>query len=318
MSIFFIPALLSFLLKIYILILNLTRDKISIVFLSLIIIFALHNGIELFGYLSLFNSGDASAFFRPYYVITIYLISYLLLHSLSVTGYENKAVTSLLLLIATFLSSLVIFSDTIVMGYTSIGYSITATEGKYYSFLSAFILINLFTTVTVLIHRYRNAPTSLDAKPCLYSLYALAPIILAFSLTVIFKMAQIEFNAAGVVPIATTVFLVIVLKTEGQHKLSDIRKFLPLSLEKQTANNFMSTLDYYIAHQNEKDIFKTIHADIEKQIICYSLEKCSYNVSKTTKMMGLKNRSTLYSMMNRLNIDIKNLKINNSEVQIKS
>ena len=316
MSIFFIPALLSLLLKAYILMINLTRDKISIVFLSLMVIFAIHNGIELLGYISLFNSGDASAFFRPYYVITIYLISYLLLHSLTVAGYENRVITSAVLLIATLLASLIIFSNSIIEGYTSIGYSVTAIEGKYYSVLSAFILISLFTTTAVLIHGYKStATTALQAKRCLYSLYALAPIILAFALAFIFKIADIEFNAAGIVPIATTIFLIVLLTTEEQHKLTDIRKFLPLSLEKQTSNNFMSILDHYINHKNEKDIFKTIHSSIEKEIISYSLKKCDYNVSKTTKMMGLKSRSTLYSMMSRLDIDIKSLKTANIDVK---
>jgi len=83
---------------------------------------------------------------------------------------------------------------------------------------------------------------------------------------------------------------------------------MPLSLEKQTTNNFMELLDYYITHKNEDDVFKTIQVGVEREIIFYSLKKCDYNVSKTTKMMGLKNRSTLYSMMNRLDIDIKGMK----------
>lgn len=318
MSIFFIPALLSLLLKIYILIVNLTRDKISIVFLSLIIIFAIHNGVELFGYLSLFSNGDTSSFFRPYYVITLYLISYLLLHGLTVSGYENKVITSILLSSATLLSFLIIFSDSIIKGYTPIGYSVTAIEGEYYPILSAFVLISLFSTVVALLHGYRSASSSLHAKRCLYSLYALTPIILAFSLAFIFKMVRIEFNAAGIVPIATSIFLVVLLKTEERHKLSDIRKFLPLSLEKETSKNFMSILDHYINHKNEDDIFKTIQASIEKEVIFYSLKKCNYNVSKTTRMMGLTNRSTLYSMMNRLDIDIQNLKTKNNNLQTES
>jgi len=83
---------------------------------------------------------------------------------------------------------------------------------------------------------------------------------------------------------------------------------MPLSLEKEATKNFMSMLDYYIEHQNEDDAFKTVQVGVEREIIHYSLKKCDYNVTKTTKMMGLKNRSTLYSMMNRLDIDIKCIK----------
>ena len=308
MSVFFIPALISLLLKLYILIINFKLDKISIVFLSLIIIFALHNGIELFGYLSVFNNGDAGSFFRPYYVITLYLLSYLLLYGLTVSGYINRVITTSLLSLTTLLAGLVLFSDQIIIGYESIGYSVTAIEGKYYPVLSAFVLVNLSLTFGVLFYKYKNADSLLQSQRCLHSIYALTPIIFAFTLTVICKSLGIKFNAAVIVPIATTLFLIILLSNESRHKLSDIRKFLPLSLERQTSKNFMSILDHYITHGNEQDKFKTVQSRIEKEIIIYSLKKCDYNISKTTQLMGLRGRSTLYSMMKRLDINAKSLK----------
>ena len=307
MSIFFIPALISLLLKLYVLMKNVARDKISILFLSLIIVFALHNAVELFGYFSLLKNGHVPHFFRPYYVITIYLISYLLLHGLQVAGYINRLITSAVLSIATLLAGLIVFSNLIVEGHVRVSYTVTAIEGQYYSIFSAFIIISLIATTTTLIHGYKNANTSLQSQRCLYSLYALAPIILAFTIAIIGKITQINLTAAGIVPIATTLFLLIILKTESQHQLSDIRKFLPLSLEKKTSNNFMSILDHYMSHQNEENIFKTIQSNVEKEIISYSLEKCDYNVAKTTKMMGLKNRSTLYSMIKRHDINLKKI-----------
>ena len=72
---------------------------------------------------------------------------------------------------------------------------------------------------------------------------------------------------------------------------------------------------FFLACQNNKYkkgccVYKELQAGIEKEIINYSLEKCNNNVSATSKMMGLKNRSTLCSMMNRLGIDLGELKEN--------
>jgi len=113
-------------------------------------------------------------------------------------------------------------------------------------------------------------------------------------------------TAAGILPIATTIFLVIVLKTESKHELSDIRRLLPLSLERQTANSFLNLLDLYVKNGNKENVYKDLQRGIETEIVSYSLKKCNNNIADTAKMMGIRNRSTLYAMIKRLDIDLEN------------
>jgi len=108
-------------------------------------------------------------------------------------------------------------------------------------------------------------------------------------------------------------FLIIVLKTESKHKLSDIKRFLPMSLENQTANIFLEQLDFYVQNSKQENIYKSLHQNIEKEIISYSLMKCNHNVANTAKMMGIRNRSSLYAMIDRLNINLKDLKQNQTK-----
>ena len=136
-------------------------------------------------------------------------------------------------------------------------------------------------------------------------------MILVGALAMVFKIAEIEVNATGLVPIATAVFLGIILKTESKHKLSDLRRVMPLSAERQTTHNLMDLLDSYIQNGNQSNVYKELQAGIEKEIIMYSLNKCDNNITKTAKLMGLKNRSTLYSMMNRHGVNSKELKHQN-------
>ena len=81
-----------------------------------------------------------------------------------------------------------------------------------------------------------------------------------------------------------------------------------MSLERKTADNFLNMLDEYVQNSNQENVYKNLQASIEREIICYSLKKSNNNITHTANMMGLKNRSTLYSMLNRHGIDIQELK----------
>ncbi len=310
MSIFFVPALISLLFKAVILSYVLRGGRVSIIFLSLIVVFAIHNTIEFIGYFYLQNNQMVEILFRLYYVATTYVILYMLLHALSVSKLENKASVTALITIATALSGLMLFSDQVITGLYSIGYTVSALKGPHYWSFATFILISLCSSFGVLVYGYRTAQSQIDSVRCMHSMLALSPMLLVCAAAIIFKIADININATGLIPIATTLFLIIVVNTESKHKLSDLRRIMPLSAERETTNNLMDLLDNYIQNGNQSNVYKELQEGIEKEIIMYSLKKCDNNITYTAKMMGLKNRSTLYSMINRLDIDLKQVKQN--------
>jgi DNA-binding protein Fis len=313
MSIYFVPALVALIFKLFILAYVLRGGRVSIVFLSLIIIFALHNAIEIFGYFNVQRGDLANVYFLLYYVATVYVILYMLLHGLSVSKLENKIALTAFVALSTCLSGLILFTDLIIGGQYSIGYSVTAIKGPYYWAFAAYILITLSSGFFATLLGYKNATSQIDSIRCLHSMLALAPMTLVCAIAMIFKMTDVGVNATGLIPIATTLFLIIVLKTESKHKLSDLRRVMPLSPERETSNNFMDLLDSYIQSGDRCNVYKELQAGIEKEIIMYSIKKCDGNISKTTRMMGLKNRSTLYSMMTRLDMNLEELKQQNAD-----
>lgn len=303
------PALASLLFKLLVLVRTLRGKNVSILFLSLIAIFAFHSSVELIGYSQFLNNLSVDAFFRLYYVATIYLLMYILLHNLAISRLDNIFTTAGFVFISSALSILVLFTDIVVAGQYSIGYSVTAIKGPYYWLFALFLAVTLFANIAVLLYRYKSAASSsLESVRCLYSLFALSPVMLVALLVIILKISDANINAAGLAPIATALFLAIVLKGESKHKLSDIRRFLPLSPERNISNNLMELVDGYVHGGNQVDAYKNLQIGIEKEIIFYTLNKCNNNITQTAEMMGLKNRSTLYSMMNRLNIDNQGLK----------
>jgi DNA-binding protein Fis len=313
MSIYFAPALAALIFKLLILAYVLRGGRVSIVFLSLIIIFALHNAIEIFGYFNVQRGDSANVYFLLYYVATVYVILYMLLHGLSVSKLENKMAVTAFVALSTCLSGLILFTDLIIGGQYSIGYSVTAIKGPYYWGFAAYILITLSSGFFATLLGYKNATSQIDSIRCLHSMLALAPMTLVCAIAMIFKMTDVGVNATGLIPIATTLFLVIVLKTESKHKLSDLRRVMPLSPERQTSNNFMDLLDSYIQSGHRSNVYKELQAGIEREIIMYSIKKCDGNITKTAEMMGLKNRSTLYSMMIRLDMNWEELKQQNTD-----
>jgi len=310
MSIIFIPALISLLLKLFVLAHVIKGGRISNLFLSLIVVFAAHNAIETLGYLLYYKSNSDIAFiiFRFYYITTIYLLLCILLHGLSISKLENQFTTLSLIGAATTLSALVLFTNTVVAGEYTIGYSMTAVKGDYYWLFSAFLISSLVSTIAALTYGYRTFSTQLEKTRCKYSLLALMPIFIISSVAITLKIVDAKVNAAGLIPIATTLFLIIILQTESKHKLSNIRRLLPLSLERQTANNFLLLLDNYVKNSGKDNAYKELQHGIEREVVSYSLKKCNNNITHTANMMGIRNRSTLYTMINRLDIDIKNVK----------
>jgi len=310
MSIFFVPALVSLLIKLLILAYAVNGGKASTIFLSLVGIFAIHNAIEIFGYVQYLQDNTLMVYmlFRLYYVVTAYVVLYILLNGLVISTLESQKITVSLVSITTVFAFLILFTDSIISGQYLIGYTMTAIKGPFFWSFASYILIVLFGTVAILINKHNKTSSIINKTRCQYYLLALAPVIIVLSITILLKLSEANINATGFIPIATTLFITIILKTETSHNLTDIRRLMPISLERETANNFMSSLDYYIKHRDEEDVFKTVQIDVEREIILYSLKKCEYNVSHTSKMMGLKNRSTLYSMMKRLDIDLREVK----------
>ena len=313
MNLLLLPALISLLLKLFILWTATKGGRVSIIFLSLIAIFALHNAVELFAlsYMLFYQSSHIEQILRPFYIITVFAIMYITLHALTVSEIINKTMTVCLITIATITSSLILLSDLVIAGHYSIGYSISAVKGDYYWLFAATAILGISTSVSVLAYGYRNAATQIKSIRCLYSIYALIPIFLVGLTTVMCKLLNIPFNATAIMPIASTLFLFIVIKTESKHKLSEIKRLLPMSLERKTADNFLNMLDEYVQNSNKEDVYKNLQSSIEREIICYSLEKSNNNITHTANMMGLKNRSTLYSMLNRHGIDLQKLKAQN-------
>jgi len=305
MSVYYLPALVGLIFKFVILGYALKDQNVSRTLVALIFIFAWHNSIELMGYLKFLDDQSVANLFRIYYAVTILGLMAIAIHSLVVSKIYTKGLFTGLIVLALPLILAVLLSDIIVAGNISIGYSVAAIKGQYYSVFSFYTLVCIVLTVSVLVRGYIKSKNHLDSIACLYSLFALAPLLIVGIVVLALKTLDININSAGIVPITTTLFLYIILKSESQHNFTDIRRFLPFSDERKTAIELLELTDIYSRKAYENESYNEFRNGMETRIILYTLNKCKGNITEASKMMGLQNRSTLYSMMNRLGINHK-------------
>ena len=303
MNIYVVPALLALIFKLFILVYAQMDNRISKSLLVLISILACHNALELIGYTRFLDDQSVATLFRGYYVATVLMVVTLPVHAHIVSGTSSKTLLPLLGGAALLISLVIMFSDLIVAGHTSIGYSVTALIGPYFYVFTLFVLFSLTACLLTLIAGVKNAKTAMAANRCLYSLLAFSPLLLVSLFVLVLKLFEAGVNGAGIIPVATTIFLYILLKSESNHRLTDIRRFLPLSQEKRSANEFLRLMDQYTQSDSKANAFSELREGIERQAVLYTLAKCDDNITKAAEMMGVQNRSTLYSMMRRLDID---------------
>ena len=309
MTIYILPAAIALMIKLAVLYVSRNSSRSgskdskvqSSLFFTMVLVFACHNVAEILGFLEYFNGERLTQVLRWYYVMTVLAMAAMLLYAGQVgkIHQKSKALRYVVVSVALALSLLIVVTDSIVAGSHSLGYVMTAVQGNYYWMFQASALLSFAAITWLLVSGYRKTNDHLIEIQCSYTLLALSPILIA-SVLILFLMAiGVNVNAAALLPIATTAFLVITLKSESQHKLTDIRRHIPRSLERQTGRHIMEIFSRYAQDQvNYRDSL----AEIEKLLVMHKHRKNDGNVSTTAANMDIP-RSSLYSIFRRLEIE---------------
>ena len=299
MSIYVLPALLALVIKIYVLIVARAANT-SRIFEGMVLIFALHNLAELIAYIQFTEGRLTDELFRLYYVALLGIIGYLCFYSIEIAKIAVLRKLYLPFTVwALVLGVLLLTTDHIVQGFFSIGYSATAEQGPYYWLFS---LTNMGATIfvtTTLIYGYRNSENHVTQIQCLYNLMALAPLVLLGFINITLLTFGKQLNAGGMIPIATTLFLLITLQSESKHRFTDVRRYLPFSKERKMADEVMSLISKF---SMDEISYKDLSNEIEKIALKSKLAQADDSISEAARLLKMK-RTTLYSMLNRHGIE---------------
>ncbi len=296
--IYAIPAAIGLLIKLAILYFakSSKKSRTFILFISLI---SIHNMSELFLFYQIFNEADPTLALRLYYACILGALAGMCVYATHIgkPTWLNNIVKSISV-IFTIACAMIMLSPLIIKGYEPLGSVITATKGNYYVIFQILSVLAVFFTLSLLIKSCVSAKNTKQKVRSAYVIASLIPsMLIGVSILTLMNLG-VEINAMAIFPIGTTLLVLITLKAESKHSLTDIRMYLPFSKERQISQELIKIMSDYSV--SDKDYKETVR-DIERVLFSYSYEKANYCKSATARKLNV-SRSTLYGMLHRLDL----------------
>ncbi len=299
MSIHLVSGLLAVAISLFVIMAASQGKSRSSFFVPMIIAFALFHLSEVLGLVLFGQAHTIENLIRVYYAVSLVALALISFYACEVANIRIKGFKVAAICATLFFGALCIATDIVVAGVQSINYFPTAVKGPAYLLFRVFSLGLLLVISAVLIVGYRRANSHKRQIQCIYTLYAIFPIILTCSGLLVLMALEYKINGVGVLPAASILFMVITLVSEERHQLTDIRRFVPSSSERKTSSEVMSIVSSYSRDEIQ---YRDAVSEIERLLVVQKYKKNSGNASATAELMGMP-RSSLYSIFNRLKID---------------
>ena len=298
-----IPAVIGFFIKLYLVLKSKDSLKINN-FTSLICVCTMHSLCEIVTFSSYLAGGDAELLFRAYYVLSCWWLCFALIYTLEVSKL-SRVYKYIALFVCSAISALLIITDSVISGYISDGYTITADKGNMYYLFQVFALGCIFISSGILIKNvfFKTEDVFIQIKS-FYLLAAFSCVFVTVVSIILLMSLGIQFNGLASIPIATTLFAIFVVLTESRHELVDLYRFMPWSIQSQASRQVKRITYLLLAgeitiSEAEERFTKLL---IETQIKQNKLNCGDAKITKIAKILGV-GRSTLYAKIERLNID---------------
>ncbi len=292
-----IPAVVAFVIKCFFLYSSMDSLKKNM-FTVMLSISALHSLNELVGVGAFFLGNDVQLLMRLYYVMSVWWLGFALMYVFEVLS--SKAIFNhITIVLVAVISSLFLFTDLVISGFESNGLVPTAVKADFYWIFQAFALGTIAASILLLSKQIFFSKVSIDKQlKCFYLLIGfLSPFITVICVIVMMQLG-INISAVAIVPIATTLFVVFMVKSEQQHGLIDLRRFIPWSRE----NKASKKVNLIFTRLTLKEItLKEAENEFQKLAIEYQKELTNNNISVAAKNLGI-SRSGLYSKIEKLSM----------------
>lgn len=291
--IYIIPAIVCLIVKLWMVVLckqSLTQDAFTGVVITCLLLTVCEIAL-FFLYLSGFS---VEYVFRTYYVMLLFWLSFSLVYVIQM--FTDKPVKKIVYILAGFISALILFTDVIISGYQPIEYSITAIRESLYFVYQVFVFGSILIAIAILVVQLRSEKVTKRKIQAFSLLIAFSiPFVVILGITIL-MMFGVKVNMAIVFSVATTIFLFFTINAHKEHRITDVRKWLPWSQENVATNEIMEIITEYLA---EEKSLKEVESTIKKILIEYKLKSCNNNVKQTADKLQIP-RSTLYSMLKKI------------------
>jgi len=316
MNFYILPAAVALIANLFVLVIARRAGVRTDYLYSLIVTFAAHNICELLLFLNHAESNGLTVYIlSAYYATTFGLVAAACSCALKVAEIPKDSIArkleNLVWVAAGAGVILSLFTNQIVNGVAELSYSSTAIKGNSYWLFQVTAAISALFSITALIYGFFIAADKRQKVRCLSMLGAYIPLVVG-ALTILSLMtAGFKVNATGVLPIATALFICILVYSERRHRLTDIRRVVPGTHENKVTLELQEAFAKYAAGEVG---YQDSTNKIESLLLEYSYEKHSGNVLQTAKFMKV-GRSTLYKKMQKHNLGRQNKSKDKNSVQ---
>ena len=229
----YIPATIALIMKLLLLYYGgreLRKNKESKTLFALLLMMVVMGIVELASFHYANNPELFAVFLRVYYVSLVVLGAFLLQLSL-LTVYKtlSNKIDLINFGLATLMCFLILFTDMIIAGAQSIGYSVTRIPGELYWIAQIYGITMIFSSLCILALYYIKATDPATKVKIVYVLLAVFCQALPILIVIPLMAVGIKVNATFVFPIGNVLFLCFVTYAVKKERLYDIRFWLPFS-----------------------------------------------------------------------------------------
>ncbi|MCH2191144.1 MAG: hypothetical protein MK188_09495 [Gammaproteobacteria bacterium] len=298
MSLLVLPALLALLIKLGLIYIYRKSVKGSTCFLVMVVVFALHNLCEVLAFWEFFHGLNGEFLLKTYHVISLTSLLVICWTVNEVSEIESRNYLKFYGFLVALASSVIVFTDHVISGAGTLSYVITAERGPLYSVFQIMALSLIVMLLYQIYIGYSQAKTHSAQIKSAYMGIALLPQVAAVVIVIIMMNMKLPINGAVIFPLATSLFVFILLAAEHKHQIMDVRRFIPFSDERKTSNQIM---DIFSKYAQDRASYREAVNDIEKLLVEHKYEKNDRNATYAAQKMGMP-RSSLYSLFNRLGV----------------
>ena len=297
MNFFVIPVLVALFVKLAAIIFASTsgiRSKGLFIFIGGL---AFHNLCELGVFLAQGEPGVyAQTVMRAYYGVSFILVALACSWSMEVASLKSdptiKVIVQVVWLGAICGAILVVTTNLIVAGAQSFTVTMTAIRGEYYAFFRIVAATALVTSGYILIRGIVEAGYEHERARCWRMLIAYTPLVLGALTILVLMNYDMQINAVAILPIASTFFLLVIIYSERKHSMTDMRRLIPGTKERQIMDSIQ---EEFLNYSNEMQYDESIKK-IQKLMVEYAFEKNDHKVKPTAEAIGM-GKTRLYKMI---------------------
>ena len=291
MAFVLIPASLALLLKLYFLSSPSKRSWAGSKWVAFTAVLTALNMSEVLIYVTASRGVYPDQLLKLYYACCSVGAAYAFYYVMDSSKYRLQSYAALLINICTVILVLgILFSNDIVGGYTQPNLPIVAKKGAAFWLFAVQILCVLPLVLVTLIYNALNSSDRSEQIAYVYTLKAMAALVIVSAGVMLLKLFGIEANGTGIIPLATSWF--VYQTSIGKNSFlieKDPRIFIPNSKESEAARQInWSHAQFGI---NDRPLKKTLK-EIEIALIMQRLREHDGVKSRTAKSLGI-SRSTL-------------------------